>query len=65
MGSPAIDDTGYATNFATLTVTKIAAITDGLSNTLMASEILDRRPGRRATSTASPGGARRPRSPPS
>jgi prepilin-type N-terminal cleavage/methylation domain-containing protein/prepilin-type processing-associated H-X9-DG protein len=40
MGSPAIDDTGYATNFATLTVTKIASITDGLSNTLMASEIL-------------------------
>jgi prepilin-type N-terminal cleavage/methylation domain-containing protein/prepilin-type processing-associated H-X9-DG protein len=39
MGSPAIDDTGYATNFATLTVTKIANITDGLSNTMMASEI--------------------------
>ena len=30
IGSPAIDDTGYAVNFATLTVTRIAAITDGL-----------------------------------
>ena len=39
IGSPAIDDTGYAINFASLTVTKIAAITDGLSNTMMASEI--------------------------
>jgi prepilin-type N-terminal cleavage/methylation domain-containing protein/prepilin-type processing-associated H-X9-DG protein len=40
IGSPAIDDTGDAVNFATLTVTKIASITDGLSNTLMASELL-------------------------
>ena len=40
MGSPYIDDSGYAKNFATLTVTKIAGITDGLSNTLMASELL-------------------------
>jgi prepilin-type N-terminal cleavage/methylation domain-containing protein/prepilin-type processing-associated H-X9-DG protein len=39
VGSPYIDDTGYAQNFATLTVTKIAGITDGLSNTLMASEL--------------------------
>ena len=39
IGSPAIDDTGYATNYANLTVTKIAAITDGLSNTMMTSEI--------------------------
>jgi prepilin-type N-terminal cleavage/methylation domain-containing protein/prepilin-type processing-associated H-X9-DG protein len=40
MGSPAIDDTGSGVNFATLTVSKIASITDGLSNTLMASELL-------------------------
>jgi prepilin-type N-terminal cleavage/methylation domain-containing protein/prepilin-type processing-associated H-X9-DG protein len=39
VGSPAIDDTGYATNYANLTVTKIAAVTDGLSNTMMTSEI--------------------------
>ena len=39
IGSPAIDDTGYAINFASLTVTKIAAITDGLSNTMMVSEL--------------------------
>ncbi len=45
MGSPLIDDTGYAKNFATLTVTKLASITDGLSNTMMASEILIGSPG--------------------
>jgi prepilin-type N-terminal cleavage/methylation domain-containing protein/prepilin-type processing-associated H-X9-DG protein len=39
VGSPAIDDTGYAVNFSNLTVTKISAITDGLSNTMMTSEI--------------------------
>jgi prepilin-type N-terminal cleavage/methylation domain-containing protein/prepilin-type processing-associated H-X9-DG protein len=39
MGSPAIDDTGYAIGFATLPVTRIASITDGTSNSLMASEI--------------------------
>jgi prepilin-type N-terminal cleavage/methylation domain-containing protein/prepilin-type processing-associated H-X9-DG protein len=39
IGSPAIDDTGYAVNYSNLTVTKIAAITDGLSNTMMSSEI--------------------------
>ncbi|HEY2155920.1 MAG TPA: DUF1559 domain-containing protein, partial [Isosphaeraceae bacterium] len=40
VGCPAIDDTGYAVGFATLTVTKIAGIVDGTSNTLMASELL-------------------------
>ena len=40
MGSPNIDDAGYADGFATLPVTKIASITDGLSNTMMVSEIL-------------------------
>jgi prepilin-type N-terminal cleavage/methylation domain-containing protein/prepilin-type processing-associated H-X9-DG protein len=40
VGCPAIDDTGYATNFAVLTVTPIAGIVDGTSNTLMASELL-------------------------
>ncbi len=40
IGSPAVDDTGYAVGFATLTVTPISGITDGLSNTLMASETL-------------------------
>jgi prepilin-type N-terminal cleavage/methylation domain-containing protein/prepilin-type processing-associated H-X9-DG protein len=39
VGSPAIDDTGYAIDFAALTVTKIAGITDGLSNTMMTSEL--------------------------
>ena len=39
IGSPAIDDTGYALDFATLSVTKIASVTDGLSNTLMTSEL--------------------------
>ena len=45
IGSPAIDDTGYAINFATLTVTKIASVTDGLSNTLMTSELKIPNPG--------------------
>jgi prepilin-type processing-associated H-X9-DG protein len=39
IGSPAIDDTGYAVDFAQLSVTKIAAISDGLSNTMMTSEL--------------------------
>ena len=39
IGSPAIDDTGYAIDFAALTVSKIASITDGLSNTMMTSEL--------------------------
>ncbi len=39
IGSPAIDDTGYAIDFASLTVTPFAGITDGLSNTLMSSEL--------------------------
>ncbi len=38
MGSPFIDDTGYAVGFATLPPAKISTITDGTSNTLMASE---------------------------
>jgi prepilin-type N-terminal cleavage/methylation domain-containing protein/prepilin-type processing-associated H-X9-DG protein len=45
IGSPAIDDTGYALDFAALTVTKIASITDGLSNTMMASELKIPKPG--------------------
>ena len=40
IGSPAIDDTGYAIGFATLTTTKIADITDGTSNTLCCSELI-------------------------
>ena len=40
MGSPNVDKVGYAANFTTQPVTQIASITDGLSNTLMASEIL-------------------------
>jgi len=40
MGSPNIDITGYAANFNAAPVTKISSITDGLSNTMMASEIL-------------------------
>jgi prepilin-type N-terminal cleavage/methylation domain-containing protein/prepilin-type processing-associated H-X9-DG protein len=39
MGSPNVDDTGYATGFAVLKPATIASITDGLSNTLMASEL--------------------------
>ena len=39
IGSPAIDDTGYAIDFAALTVSKIASVTDGLSNTMMTSEL--------------------------
>jgi len=39
IGTPAIDDTGYAIDFASLNVTKIAAIVDGLSNTMMTSEL--------------------------
>jgi prepilin-type N-terminal cleavage/methylation domain-containing protein/prepilin-type processing-associated H-X9-DG protein len=39
MGSPNVDDTGYATGFAKLAPATIASITDGLSNTLMASEL--------------------------
>src|SRR5262249_20401324 len=45
VGSPAIDDTGYAVGFATLPTTRLAAITDGTSNTLCASEILIPQPG--------------------
>ena len=40
IGSPAIDDTGYATGFATLSTTKLADIVDGTSNTLCASELI-------------------------
>jgi prepilin-type processing-associated H-X9-DG protein len=39
MGSPNIDDTGFAMGFASIQPTRIAAITDGLTNTLMASEL--------------------------
>jgi prepilin-type N-terminal cleavage/methylation domain-containing protein/prepilin-type processing-associated H-X9-DG protein len=39
MGSPNIDDTGYAVGFAAIQPAKIASITDGLSNTLCASEL--------------------------
>jgi prepilin-type processing-associated H-X9-DG protein len=39
MGSPNVDDTGYATGFATTQPSTIASITDGVSNTLMASEL--------------------------
>ena len=39
MGSPLIDITGYAAGMISTTPAKIASITDGLSNTLMASEI--------------------------
>jgi prepilin-type N-terminal cleavage/methylation domain-containing protein/prepilin-type processing-associated H-X9-DG protein len=39
MGSPLIDDTGYAAGFQAIPPAKIATITDGLSNTLMASEL--------------------------
>jgi prepilin-type processing-associated H-X9-DG protein len=45
MGSPAIDGTNYGVGFATLTTTRIASITDGLSNTLMASELVIPNPG--------------------
>jgi prepilin-type processing-associated H-X9-DG protein len=40
VGSPAIDDTGYAVGFAVLTTTKLADIVDGTSNTLAASELV-------------------------
>jgi prepilin-type N-terminal cleavage/methylation domain-containing protein/prepilin-type processing-associated H-X9-DG protein len=40
MGSPNVDIVGSGVNFAVNPVSKIASITDGLSNTLMASEIL-------------------------
>jgi prepilin-type N-terminal cleavage/methylation domain-containing protein/prepilin-type processing-associated H-X9-DG protein len=40
IGSPAIDDTGDAVGFSALTTTKLASITDGLSNSLMASELI-------------------------
>ncbi len=40
IGSPNIDKVGYAAGFTVLPVTKIAGITDGLSNTMMASESL-------------------------
>jgi prepilin-type processing-associated H-X9-DG protein len=40
IGSPAIDDTGYAMGFAVLATTKLADITDGTSNTLCASELI-------------------------
>ena len=39
MGSPLIDISGYALGMVNTTPAKIASITDGLSNTLMASEI--------------------------
>jgi prepilin-type N-terminal cleavage/methylation domain-containing protein/prepilin-type processing-associated H-X9-DG protein len=39
MGSPFIDDPGYATGFAILQPAKIATLIDGTSNTLMASEL--------------------------
>jgi prepilin-type N-terminal cleavage/methylation domain-containing protein/prepilin-type processing-associated H-X9-DG protein len=39
MGSPNIDDTGYAAGFAKLPPATLSSITDGLSNTLMASEL--------------------------
>jgi prepilin-type N-terminal cleavage/methylation domain-containing protein/prepilin-type processing-associated H-X9-DG protein len=39
MGSPNIDDTGYAAGFAKLQPATLSTITDGLSNTLMASEL--------------------------
>jgi prepilin-type N-terminal cleavage/methylation domain-containing protein/prepilin-type processing-associated H-X9-DG protein len=39
MGSPNIDDTGFATGFAALKPATIASITDGLTNTLMVSEL--------------------------
>jgi prepilin-type N-terminal cleavage/methylation domain-containing protein/prepilin-type processing-associated H-X9-DG protein len=39
MGSPNVDDTGYVAGFLTLTPATIASITDGVSNTLMASEL--------------------------
>ncbi len=40
IGAPLIDDPTYALGFAVLPVTKISGITDGLSNTMMFSEIL-------------------------
>jgi prepilin-type N-terminal cleavage/methylation domain-containing protein/prepilin-type processing-associated H-X9-DG protein len=39
MGSPLIDDAGYALGFAVIRPATISSITDGLSNTLMASEL--------------------------
>ena len=39
IGSPNIDDTGYALAFVKLPTASIASITDGLSNTIMASEL--------------------------
>ncbi len=39
MGSPAIDDTGFSIAYAKLQVTRFSAITDGLSNTMMTSEL--------------------------
>jgi prepilin-type processing-associated H-X9-DG protein len=39
MGSPLIDITGYAVGFTVTKPSTIASITDGLSNTLMASEL--------------------------
>jgi prepilin-type N-terminal cleavage/methylation domain-containing protein/prepilin-type processing-associated H-X9-DG protein len=39
IGSPLIDDAGYALGFSKLPTTPLASITDGLSNTLMASEL--------------------------
>jgi len=39
MGSPNIDIAGYAVGFTVTVPSKISSITDGLSNTLMASEI--------------------------
>lgn len=45
VGSPAIDDTGYAIGFAVLSTTKLAQIVDGTSNTLCASELIIPAPG--------------------
>jgi prepilin-type N-terminal cleavage/methylation domain-containing protein/prepilin-type processing-associated H-X9-DG protein len=40
MGSPQINDTGYDGQYVPIAPAKIAQITDGLSNTLMASELI-------------------------
>jgi prepilin-type processing-associated H-X9-DG protein len=46
MGSPNIDDPNYAAGFVTIATTRIASITDGLSNTLLASELVIPNPGK-------------------
>ena len=45
MGSPLIDITGYGAGMVVTTTTRIASITDGLSNTMLASETLIGTPG--------------------